>query len=317
MSRAEDVKRQARGKWPSILAALGIDKSFLNGRNGPCPACGGTDRFRFTNKDGDGQFICSPQGAGCGSGDGFDLLQRVHGWAPGEAFRNVREVVGGADASPTPRGTDPAAAADGCRRLWTATRTIGRGDLAATYLGSRGLSGPFPDDMRFAASCRLTRVPGIDALPALVTMFRCPDGSPGTLHRTYLAPDGGGKADIPSPRRFMPGDVPKGGAMRVAPYTDTLGIAEGVETARAVLRDKGIPCWAAGDAGRLGEFVWPADVKHLVIFGDNDPHWAGQLGCATLANRIARTKGGPTFEVVWPDTIGTDWLDVGNAARGL
>ena len=33
--------------WPEILVGLGIDPQFLVRRHGPCPACGGKDRFRF------------------------------------------------------------------------------------------------------------------------------------------------------------------------------------------------------------------------------------------------------------------------------
>ena len=48
-----EVKQQANGKWPDILATLGVPVS-ANGKHGPCPGCGGKDRFRFDNKDGDG-----------------------------------------------------------------------------------------------------------------------------------------------------------------------------------------------------------------------------------------------------------------------
>ena len=41
------VKIAAHGRWPEILAALGIDPAALRNRHGPCPGCGGRDRFRF------------------------------------------------------------------------------------------------------------------------------------------------------------------------------------------------------------------------------------------------------------------------------
>jgi putative DNA primase/helicase len=44
------LKEAARGQWADILAALGgVAADLLDGKNHPCPRCGGTDRFRFTN----------------------------------------------------------------------------------------------------------------------------------------------------------------------------------------------------------------------------------------------------------------------------
>ena len=58
-----------------MLPTMGVDARFLTGRHGPCPVCGGTDRFRWDDKDGTGSFFCS----GCGPGDGFMLAERVTG----------------------------------------------------------------------------------------------------------------------------------------------------------------------------------------------------------------------------------------------
>jgi putative DNA primase/helicase len=74
------VKSAAAGRWPGILQAFGVDSNCLQDRHGACPSCGGTDRFRFDDKTGNGDWYCNqcggPSGDG-GSGDGFMLLQRV------------------------------------------------------------------------------------------------------------------------------------------------------------------------------------------------------------------------------------------------
>ena len=44
----------ASGRWHGILTALGVPQEFLTGKHGPCPICGGKDRFRFDNKNGRG-----------------------------------------------------------------------------------------------------------------------------------------------------------------------------------------------------------------------------------------------------------------------
>ncbi|HAU4420604.1 TPA: hypothetical protein JDY45_22925 [Citrobacter freundii] len=51
------ISAAARGKWPVILQMLRIDVPE-NGRHGPCPKCGGKDRFRLDDLDGRGTWIC-------------------------------------------------------------------------------------------------------------------------------------------------------------------------------------------------------------------------------------------------------------------
>src|SRR3546814_6543739 len=95
-----------------------------------------------------------------------------------------------------------------------------------------------------------------------------PDGTPHTLHRTYL--QNGQKADISSPRRMMPGGFPISSYVELSPPAEEMGVAEGIETALAVTRDFGIPCWSTISADGLKAFTPPAIVKRLRIFGDND-----------------------------------------------
>ena len=80
---------RARNQWPEILPLLGVEARFLTGRHGPCPMCGGKDRFRFTDKDGDGWYYCNQ----CGPGSGLLLLRRLHGWDRG-SLSSGRRVLG-------------------------------------------------------------------------------------------------------------------------------------------------------------------------------------------------------------------------------
>lgn len=77
---ARDVLDAARGRWASLLAEFGVRSELLTGRHGPCPGCGGRDRFRFDDKDGEGTFICSQGGGGNLAGNGIALLQHVTRW---------------------------------------------------------------------------------------------------------------------------------------------------------------------------------------------------------------------------------------------
>ncbi|GHM17395.1 hypothetical protein ECZU43_14530 [Escherichia coli] len=61
----------ALGHWPRILPALGIQ--VLKNRHQPCPVCGGSDRFRFDDREGRGTWYCNQ----CGAGDGLKLAEKV------------------------------------------------------------------------------------------------------------------------------------------------------------------------------------------------------------------------------------------------
>lgn len=86
-----DVIREAtRGQWKSrIYPELGIDVRSDN-RHGPCPHCGGKDRFRCDDKQGSGSHFCNQ----CGAGDGFALVKKVRGCSFCEALRLVAGVLG-------------------------------------------------------------------------------------------------------------------------------------------------------------------------------------------------------------------------------
>ncbi len=89
------VKAAASGRWPEIWPARGVGNLPRPGRHGPCPGCGGRDRFRLLPEDTDkGAWICGQGGEPTG-GDGFSLL--VHcgiAGSPGEALRLVAAYLG-------------------------------------------------------------------------------------------------------------------------------------------------------------------------------------------------------------------------------
>ncbi|WP_407212061.1 toprim domain-containing protein [Enterobacter hormaechei] len=84
-----EVTTAAAGNWPYVLAGLSIEVPDSSRRHAPCPACGGTDRFRFDD-NGRGSFICNQ----CGAGDGLDLIKRVNNCDTTEAARLAADVLG-------------------------------------------------------------------------------------------------------------------------------------------------------------------------------------------------------------------------------
>ncbi|EKT1918543.1 TPA: DUF927 domain-containing protein [Escherichia coli] len=84
-----EVTTAAAGNWPYVLAGLSIDVPDSSRRHAPCPACGGTDRFRFDD-NGRGSFICNQ----CGAGDGLDLIKKVNNCDTTEAAQLAADVLG-------------------------------------------------------------------------------------------------------------------------------------------------------------------------------------------------------------------------------
>ncbi len=90
--RHEPLSQRALHRWPGILAALGVPSKALRNKHGPCPMCGGKDRFRFDDKGGRGTWICSQ----CGAGDGIELVKRFCNLEFKDAARVIEQHIGAA-----------------------------------------------------------------------------------------------------------------------------------------------------------------------------------------------------------------------------
>jgi putative DNA primase/helicase len=219
------LRDRARGRWAGILSMAGISPSFLSGRHGPCPLCGGKDRWRWDNKEGRGTWICSK----CGAGDGVSLIMAKTGWDFREAARWIDNAIGGAPLHLPRRERTERQKRDDMNKLWCSAKPVQTNDPVGRYLATRAKVTKYPPCLRYAAHVRYEFDPAAFH-PAMIAMVTGPDGRPSTLHRTYITLDGR-KAPVDTPRRFMPGIIAKGAAVRLAPAIDTLGIAEGIETA--------------------------------------------------------------------------------------
>ena len=152
---------------------------------------------------------------------------------------------------------------------------------------------------RFEVSCRINASAAIGY------------GAPrfASIHRTFLKPDGSGKAEMASPRKLTPGELPPGACVALSQYTGgTLGIAEGIETAMAASALYEMPVWSAINATLLKRW-WPPDGCYdVVVFADNDVKHGGQAAAFELAHRLS-VKGIDTLVKV-PEVPGTDYADV-------
>lgn len=273
----------ARGRWHGILPAFGLAANLVNGKHHPCPMCGGKDRFRFINTDGNGTYICSQ----CGGGTGLTLLMKFKGWDFREAAMQVDKIIGNIEVRHTkPIDTKTARAIKNA--LWADSYPVQEGDPVDLYLTARDLKSR-PSCLRTVFSLPYRGEP-VTRHPAMLAMFTGPDGKPNSIHRTWLTQDGR-KAEVEQPRKMMPGSLARGGAIRLAePTGEVLGIAEGVETAMSANALYGLPVWAAISEGLMRSWNPPEGIKRVVIFGDRDSSWVGQAAAFELARRLTVEK---------------------------
>jgi putative DNA primase/helicase len=129
-----------------------------------------------------------------------------------------------------------------------------------------------------------------------------PDGDLRSVHRIYVA-------DVEPRKKLMaPVEKVSGGAIRLFDPGDTLGIAEGPETAIAAYQRDGVPTWAGISSTILEAFQPPAGVRCVVVFGDNDLSFEGQRAAYSLARRLVREGYGVDVRI--PPKPNTDWLDI-------
>ena len=279
--KIEDLKKLANGKWRGILASLGVDVPDDTKRHGPCPTCGGSDRFRFDDLGGNGTWICNqcePQ-----SGDGISLVQRSLGLSIPEAIKRIAEVAGYCDYSKEEKPqADPRKALNA---VWVSGKPLSGDDLASQYLRGRGLI-IAPQDLRYVAECYEPETK--TKMPAMVALVRNKEGKPVTIHRTYLK--GPAKAPIEQPKKLMPGvEKLHGAAIRLFPVgkdNDHVGVAEGIETAIAASQLYFFPVWATISTTVMETFEPPQGIRRITVFADNDANFAGQKSAYRLANKL-------------------------------
>jgi len=303
------TEEAAVGRWAVILKSFGIADTYLVNRHGPCPMCGGADRFRFDDKQGRGTWYCNQ----CGSGSGMELLKRFTGKEFKELAREVDKMVGTIEPQKQNTAEDDAKARrDRLVKIQKASRVCRPCDDVSLYLANRFLSVP-AIGVRIHPSMPYWAEGAISAhYPAMLCTFSSREGKPITYHVTYLS--AGQKAPVvPSRKILPPTEKMQGGAIRLSPVARHIGIAEGVETALAASEMYGIPVWAATSASMLEAFQPPEGVEELTIFGDNDASYTGQAAAYSLARRLSG-RGMPV-RVFVAMVAGTDFADAWKLIR--
>lgn len=231
--------------------------------------------------------------AGCDQRAVIASLRAKDLWGVSEGQTDPSRPLGVTYAPSAARAEEEAQRTAKAREIWDAARPF-RGSLAETYLRSRSVSLLLPclDTMlRFAPALRH---PEGGVFPALVAAILDGHGRFLGVQRTYLAADGVGKANV-KPAKLTIGPM-RDGAVRLAPVSETLGIAEGIETALSAIELYAMPTWAALSAVRLSAITPPKSVRQIAIFAD-----AGKVGTeeAFKAQEAYEAKG-YAVEVILP-----------------
>jgi hypothetical protein len=242
---------------------------------GPCPVCGGTDRFGINLK----KQIWNCRGCAKG-GDVIALVQHIDG----STFIAAIETLTGGRAPPTrQRRPKPVQEHEDDGRWikwWDEARPVA-GTLAERYLIHRRITELPPDcdgeALRFHPEC----IFGNDDAgvwryaPAMLALVVDPvTNVPKGLQRTDL------NSNWDHPDRRALGSI-KGGVVKLwsdADVTEGLCIAEGLETALAASLQEwppgsGVlirPIWATLNAGNMHTFPVLPGISHLTISVDDD-----------------------------------------------
>ncbi|WP_104518862.1 DUF7146 domain-containing protein, partial [Rhodopila globiformis] len=170
---------------------------------------------------------------------------------------------------------------EAARRLWAMAKPLA-GTLADTYLRARGIETiHHAGALRFHPRCyyRPDEHAPTETWPAMIAAVTDLSGAITGVHRTWLAPDGLGKAPIDTPRRAM--GVLLGHAVRFGAAGDVLAAGEGIETMlslRSVM--PAMPMAAALSASHLAALQFPPALRRLYIARDADA--AGETAVAAL-----------------------------------
>lgn len=314
MTLVSDVAAAACGRWPALLAEVGIDIPG-RGKHGPCPACGGKDRFRMDDKEGRGTFICSQ----CGAGDGLDLVAKAIRLQLKEAAELIAPLVGlsGEGLDPAERERIHLLLQDKAeqerkrverQRKKAASRAANIMQICqqggSPYLEGKGLQGVQVNvSQRVIAVGEMTFSPGSLVVPLYADFG-------GQLVNVQLIDDQGSKS-------YLAGGQ-KAGACHRIPGNALVAICEGYATGLSIHQATGATVYCAMDAGNLlavANMVRGADDPlqpcRAIICADNDAKTKGNPGKAK-AEQAAAAIGA---QVVIPPEAG-DWNDY-HQAHGL
>jgi len=248
-----------QGRWRDILHGYGCQ--LPSGRNhGPCPLCGGKDRFRFDDKDGRGTWFCNH----CGSAGGLKLLSLYIGKS---TLDTAKELVNDAPVMPVRRTFTPDVRQKNTEQAKKGAATM----LAAAikrphpYMDKKGLGGDWlVNGERMAARDGFIEIGELLLVPAYKN---------GELINMQ-------KIKVDGEKRPITGGDMQGVYHPIEGKTNMIAIVEGYATGVTVNKLTGAMTYCAFQTGNLAAVAKYVRERHqnskIVFFADHDEHGAGQ-----------------------------------------
>lgn len=259
---ANEIVRHYKGRW---AAGRGMCKCPAHQDRGPSLAV-------MQTRDGRVLVYCH---AGCTQQAVIDALHRDGLWGEG-ALTTDPSYPGYLTTEHDGAATiEERKARDYAMAVWMAAKPA-QGTPVEEYLRARGIRQRMSDELRFAPRLKHT-MSGLE-FRAMVARYTDARGFCG-VQRTYLdrlepkkavVPDGKGST---YPIKLCKGPMGASAVRLRMPICETLGLAEGIETALSASQLYGFACWATLSANRLAKIEIPPGVRKVVIFGD-----AGTVG---------------------------------------
>jgi len=289
-----------------IASALGLYQAGAARWHGKCPCCGYRSGFAVgESRNGLPLVYCNA--GGCGQAELVAALRRRGLW-PDHDHKEAHsgddpdELARRREAKTRERSRKIELAADMWQEAYCAS------GLIETYFRLRDILLPVPPVIRMLGMHgAYGRHPTGARRPQMIARVEHAEHGPVAVHRTFLAIDGSGKASL-DPVRMSHGPV-GGAAVRLAPASSVLAIAEGIETALSYMQATSTPTWAALSARGMRALVLPENVLEVVIAADADP--VGIMAAQAAARRWI--SEGRLVSIVRPP-LGRDFNDLARAS---
>jgi len=287
-------KEKAEGVGLDAAAKMCGAKLKRVGRElvGPCPKCGGVDRFSINVSK--GKWNCR---GSVGGSSRISMVMHI----TGRDFLSAGEMLAG---EPPPRGRGRELTAEekaewekakreseekaerrklaeqirakersqSAQQVWMDSVPIA-GTLAEQYLVKRGIPVPpqgWPGVLRFHGSLDYELDRSRQPMPAMVALVQDVAGEPTAVWQEYLNPKTAGKADVANPK--LGRGPTTGGAIRIGGESSRIGGAEGVVTALAawtIIRYS-YPVWSFTSTAGMSAFEPPLSIEHITGWYDGD-----------------------------------------------
>lgn len=266
-----------------------------DGYHGACPVCGYKSGFEL--KMGRGKLLGYCHARRCDLTDFFRALY-------------------GGEGVPTGKGLRPLSVTEHDRigpdehfntyyKIWYTQGRLAEGTLVETYLKSRGLTCHIPRSIAFLPSHQHTES-GRYLPVMLARVNRIGSDDLVGIHRTFLNPDGSGKAPV-EPNKKSLGNI-RGGAVFLGNPGEWIGVSEGIENGLTFQQATGIATLAALSAGGMENLILPPLplARNITVIADNDP--VGLYAANRAADRWV--SEGRNVTIMKPPEEGTDLNDL-------